>query len=204
MMTNRRATCVAAFACALALAGCASSPIEHFYTVSSVEAKPGQVPSSGGIAGERLIAVLLVTVPALIDRPQLVVRTSAHEVGILENHRWAEPLAADLTRALIASLQHSGAGLDFESAEATQAKKAEQVLEVDITELLSGPGPVTSLQASWVLHDRSHTAVRQGDFAMKIPTQGGYQAIADGYADAIAQLAEAIVREVRSEPDRPH
>jgi uncharacterized lipoprotein YmbA len=204
MMINRPIRCVAPLACALILAGCASSPIEHFYTVSNAEVRPGQMPSSGTISGGRLIAVLPVTVPALIDRPQLVVRTSAHEVGILENHRWAEPLAVDLTRALIASLQHNGAGLDFESAEATQAKKAEQVLEVDITELLSGPGPVTSLQASWVLHDRSRTAVRQGDFAKKIPTQTGYQAIADGYADAIAQLAEAIARQVRSEPDRPN
>jgi uncharacterized lipoprotein YmbA len=204
MMTNPRIRCVAPLACALILVGCASSPIEHFYTVSNAEAKPGQVPSSGEIAAARLIAVPALTIPALIDRPQLVVRTSAHEVGILENHRWAEPLAADLTRALIASLQHSGAGLDFESAEATQAQKAERVLEVDITELLNGPGPVTSLRASWVLHDRSGTTVRQGDFAVKIPTQGGSQAIADGYADAIAQLAEAIVREVRPEPDRPH
>jgi uncharacterized lipoprotein YmbA len=140
-----------------------------------------------------------VSLPALIDRPQLVVRTSAHEVGILENHRWAEPLAADLTRALIANLQRTAARLDFESAEGAQAQGAERVLQVDITELLSGPGPVTSLQATWVLYDRARAVVKQGKLARSVPTQGGYEAIADAYADAIAQVADAIAHAVQPE-----
>jgi uncharacterized lipoprotein YmbA len=202
MMSNRRMMCVAALAAALIVAACASRPVDHFYTVSNAKGEPktrGE-PRGSGTGSAPLIAVMPVTLPALIDRPQLVVRTSAHEVGILENHRWAEPLAADLTRALIASLQRTAAGLDFESAEAAQAQKAERVLEVDIAELLSGPGPVTSLQASWILYDRARVVVKQGQLARSVPTQGGYEAIADAYADAIAQIAEAIARAIRVEP----
>ena len=187
---------------ALILSGCASSPIEHFYTVSSVRAQPDAKGESNasGIAGVALIAVMPVTLPALIDRPQLVVRTSPHEIGILENHRWAEPLAADLTRALVANLRRSGGGLDFVAASSAQSQKAEQVLEVDITELLTGPGPVTSLQASWVLRDRSRTAVKQGKVAREVPTNGGDPAIAGAYADAMGVLAQAIAQAVRLEP----
>jgi len=202
MMPNDRMMCLAALASALILAACASHPVEHFYTVSNArgELKARGEPSGSGTDGAPLIAVMPVTLPALIDRPQLVVRTSAHEVGILENHRWAEPLAADLTRELIANLQRTAARVDFESAEGAQAQSAERVLEVDITELLSGPGPVTSLQASWILYDRSRAVVKQGKLARSVPTQGGYEAIADAYADAIAQVADAITHAVQPEP----
>ena len=188
---------VPALAVALMLAACASSPVEHFYTVSSAKGEPAAPGQSGPsrTSGAPLVAVMPVTLPALIDRPQLVVRTGAHEVAILEHHRWAEPLGADLTRALIANLQHSGAGLDFEAAEGAQA--AERVLEVEIAELLSGPGAVTSLQASWVLYDRGRVVVKQGKLAGSVPAQGGYEAVADAYADAIAGLAQEIARAVQ-------
>jgi uncharacterized lipoprotein YmbA len=199
MMPNGRMMCLAALAAALTLAACASRPVDHFYTVSNAKGEPKARGEPGGSGSAPLIAVMPVSLPALIDRPQLVVRTSAHEVGILENHRWAEPLAADLTRALIANLQRTAARLDFESAEGAQAQGAERVLQVDITELLSGPGPVTSLQATWVLYDRARAVVKQGKLARSVPTQGGYEAIADAYADAIAQVADAIAHAVQPE-----
>jgi uncharacterized lipoprotein YmbA len=41
--------------------------------------------------------------------------------------------------------------------------------------------------------------VKQGKLARSVPTQGGYEAIADAYADAIAQVADAIAHAVQPE-----
>jgi uncharacterized lipoprotein YmbA len=172
---------IVALAVGAALAGCASRPQEHFYTVSTAD------HGSGEGAESQRIKLSPIVIPALIDRPQLVVRTDRHEVVVLENHRWAEPLSADLTRALGEDLRRSLPALG-------PTKPA--ILDVEITDLISGPGPSTSLQASWVLHDRSRTCMRSGALAAQVPTQAGDDAIAGAYADAMSRLARAIAQTI--------
>jgi len=65
-----RSSLTVAVALALAaLCGCASSPKSDFYTLSSVAPQTSNPPAAP-------IAVLIgvVTVPDLVDRPQIVVR----------------------------------------------------------------------------------------------------------------------------------
>jgi uncharacterized protein len=188
-MRPKGARLLAGAALAAALAACASPPAEHFYTVSDLTAASD--PSAEALR----IAVSPIVVPALIDRPQLVVRTSGHEIAVLENHRWAEPLSVDLTRALITDLQRLRPGVDIVAAGAPQSQ-AEQILDVQITELLSGPGPGTSLQASWDLHDRARNCAGEGSFSAVIRTQAGYGAIPAAYAEAMSRLAEAIAKTI--------
>jgi uncharacterized protein len=179
-----------ALAFGVALSGCASRLTEHFYTVSTAGAEPG----TG--AERQPIAVSPVVIPALIDRPQLVVRTAGHEVAVLENHRWAEPLSADLTRALIGDLRRTRPGLYVASADAPRGRMAPLILDVVIADLTGGPGPSASLQASWVLRDRSRTCARAGSLAAQIPMHSGDNAIPAAYADAMSRLADAIARTI--------
>jgi uncharacterized lipoprotein YmbA len=172
-----------------ALWGCASRPVEHFYTVSSENVAPAT-----GTPAQRIV-VSPIAIPALIDRPQLVVRTSGHEVAVLENHRWAEPLAVDLARALVNDLHRVRPGLDIMVGNASRTR-AEQNLEVTITELVSGPGSRTSFEASWVLHDPQGNCVNEGHLEAAIPTQPGYGAVSTAYADAMSRLADAIARTI--------
>jgi uncharacterized protein len=180
-----------ALAFAAALAACASRPAEHFYTVSA----ESSVPDPGGAA--QRIVVSPIVIPALIDRPQLVVRTGGHEIAVLENHRWAESLSVDLTRALVNDLRQLRPGSDIVAAGARQTQERERVLDVVITELLSGPGSSTSLQASWELHDRTRDCVIQENFRTAMPTPAGYGAIPVAYAEAMSRLAEAIAQTIR-------
>ena len=188
-MKPKGARLLAGAVLAAALAACASPPAEHFYTVSDKTAAPD--PHAGALR----IAVSPIVIPALVDRPQLVMRTSGHEIEVLENHRWAEPLSVDLTRALINDLQRLQPGVDIVAANAPQGR-AEQILDVEITELLSGPGPSTSLQASWDLHDRARDCANGESFSAAILTQPGYGAIPAAYAEAMSRLAEAIAKTI--------
>jgi hypothetical protein len=190
MAVKRLARVAFGLALGAALSGCASRAVEHFYTVSSGDA----APAAG--AEVQQVAVSPVVIPALIDRPQLVVRTSTHEVAVLENHRWGEPLSVDLTRALIDDLRRARPGFSIATADTPQTRGAGQVLDVAITELLSGPGTTASLQASWVLRDRHGNCVRVGNLESSIPAQAGYGAIPVAYADAMSRLADAIARTI--------
>jgi len=86
-------------AAALVLGACAS-PREHFYSLlqgdSGVRDRPSQP--------EYTVIVGTVTVPADIDRPELVVRDPSHRVAVLEQERWIEPLPAGIRRALARDL----------------------------------------------------------------------------------------------------
>jgi uncharacterized protein len=185
---------LAALALGAAVAACASRPTEHFYAVAAQSSVPDP-----GAAAQRIV-VSPIVIPALIDRPQLVVRTSGHEIAVLENHRWAESLSLDLTRALVNDLRHLRPESDIVAAGTPQNRGSEQILDVVITELLSGPGSSTSLQASWELHDRARDCVNQESFRAAILTPAGYEAIPAAYAEAISRLAEAIAKTI---PERP-
>ena len=136
----------------------------------------------------------------MIDRPQLVVRTSGHEIEVLENHRWADSLSVDLTRALVNDLRKLRSGSDIVAAGAPQSQGSGQILDVVIAELLSGPGPSTSFQASWELHDRTRDCVIRESYRAAILTPAGYEAIPAAYAEAMSRLAEAIAQTIRERP----
>jgi uncharacterized lipoprotein YmbA len=79
------------------LGGCAGSPTSQFYTLSAA-ASPGATPVARTEYG---IVVGPAAVPESVDRPQLVLRLSENRVRIVEQARWAEPLASAIP-ALIA------------------------------------------------------------------------------------------------------
>src|SRR5882757_6192588 len=49
-------------------------------------------------------AVGAVTIPDLLDRPQIVLRSSANAIEVLEYDRLASPLSDELRRVLVADL----------------------------------------------------------------------------------------------------
>ncbi len=84
--------------------GCASSTKpSKFYVLSAI-------PESGPIAqtttGESdiLIGIGPITLPAYLNRSQIVTRTSENELNLAEFHLWAEPLKDSISRVLMESL----------------------------------------------------------------------------------------------------
>jgi hypothetical protein len=82
--------------CVLAalIAGCASSATTRFYMLCPVS-KPAKAEQAN-----YSVSVGPVTVPAVIDRQQIVVRTGANQVFIDEYERWASPLKDNIGRVI--------------------------------------------------------------------------------------------------------
>ena len=175
----------------LAAGGCGSTPKTQFYTLGSGLAAPETVPAQAGYR----VAVGPVTVPDVVDRPQLVVRLVPNRVELLEQHRWAEPLkseiprviAADLTRLLGAEVSAESRGMD-----------AEYHVRIEIGSFESLPGDGVALDALWSVRPRAAGAGSTGRTALRVAAEGpGYEALAAAHANALAQLSRDIAAAIR-------
>ena len=119
-------TRLAALAAALSLAACVGTPAprEQFFTLASLDA--GAAPPASATPS---VFVGPVSIPAAVDRTQMVLATGTHQVDINDDYRWAEPLrdaiprvvAEDLSRELgtsrvLASRMAAGTPVDFRVA----------------------------------------------------------------------------------------
>ncbi|MGD2097668.1 MAG: PqiC family protein [Desulfobacterales bacterium] len=84
---------------ALILIGCrSSSPPVQFYTLSAIRSQAAADTHTN--AKSISVGVGPVVIPDVLDRPQIVTRTSPHELHIDEYHRWAGPLGQDFARVV--------------------------------------------------------------------------------------------------------
>src|SRR5512137_2907175 len=99
-MMRRRAALAVLCAVAAVAAGCGTSPPARFYALSSTAPPPSPpVPPA-----TLLIAVGPVTIPAVVDRPEIVVNVGQNELRIDEFNRWAAPLQDGVARAIAENL----------------------------------------------------------------------------------------------------
>ncbi len=87
----------------LALAGC-SSPDNKYFTLSATEPA---APAGQAVTG-RTIAIDDVTIPAYLDRPQIVIEQDPNRADVREYERWVEPLDSMIRRVLTTDLATSG------------------------------------------------------------------------------------------------
>ena len=81
---------------ALLLAGCASSPRTHFYTLGAPE-KPHTIGFNPD--GVRL-GLWRVQLPEMLDRTEIVTREGRFHIKLAELHRWAERLDDNISRVI--------------------------------------------------------------------------------------------------------
>jgi uncharacterized lipoprotein YmbA len=182
--------CVYVAAAITLLAAC-SSPRSNFYTLS-----PDTTLESAGAPLSVSVVVGPVTVPDLVDRPQLVTRVSGNEVKLNEFARWGEPLksgvadviAADLTR-LLGSQRVSVSSQMVAGTEAYRVR-------VDILQFDSMPG-----EALWTVRVTGRTALLTGRSTIREPVQGADDAaLVAAHSRALAAVSRDIAAAIRSAP----
>lgn len=86
----------------LLLAGCGVSPPVTFHTLTRYASD--SAPLAVSPARRPGVLVGPVSVPDLVNRPQLVIRSASNQVEIKEQQRWAGPLPADIAQAMAENL----------------------------------------------------------------------------------------------------
>jgi uncharacterized lipoprotein YmbA len=190
---NRSARCTCLLVLMLMLAACGSPLKERFYVLS---ASPMSAPAPGGLSYR--VEVGPVTVPAAVDRPQMVLRMDANRVALQEQSRWAEPLKESIPRVVASNL-----AVLLEDAQVVADTQGAAVpvdcrVKIDIQRFDSVLGQEATLEVLWTVIATSGGAASNGRFLSREPAGGqGYDAIAAAHSRALAALSKDIAVEVR-------
>jgi hypothetical protein len=189
---HRLITVAAVFAFTAFVAGCASTPPSRFYTLSAQTA-PAATPSNLSIA------VGPVSVPAVVDRPQIVVDVGPNQVRLEEFNRWAAPLQNNIARVVADNLvvmlgtprvtlstQTLGADVDYRAA-------------IDVQSFQSTPGEAATLDAVWTVRRTKDGKAETGRTTVREAVlEKGYDALAAAHSRALARLSKDIADAVHS------
>jgi uncharacterized protein len=210
-------TAAVAVISALALAGCASPPPDHFYSLSNglptAEAAAGTGAGNGApaaaartsaqpagatmpAAAPYFIEVLAPSVPPQVARSQLVVTSGAGRVDLLEQERWSAPLASEIGQALSLALSARLGAIDvFRTPAPEQA--AIYRISTSVQRFESAPGQYALLDAVWSVRLAGGPKVLTCRSELKEPVAPGYDALVDGHRHAVGRLADSIAAAVR-------
>lgn len=182
----------------------AASPVQGAVATSAPAAAatqgaaPGAAPAAA--TGVRRIAVGPVTLPELVDRPQLVVRVAANRVDILEMQRWAEPLKNGVARVVAADLGRLLPSAQVSSYLEQAGSGAEYRVLLDIVRLEAAAGEGVSLEAAWALRGPSAGAAKTGRFVVRETAGEGYDALVAAYGRALSALSAELAQVLGAEP----
>ena len=140
---RRLAAIAIPFIVALFAAGCAT-PASRFYTLNST-------PAPAGPSADYSVAVGPVTIPAVIDRPQFVVRESPNQVRLDEFNRWASPLQSNIARVVADNLAAMLGTARVSLFPQTMSAAADYRAAIEVQTFGSAPGEAATLDAVWTV-----------------------------------------------------
>lgn len=173
------------------LAGCSRSPRVNYYVLEPV-AKP---EAAFFARNTPTIAIAPITLPEMVDRPQMVVRADGARVEILEMHRWAEPLKSGIPRLLAENLSRLLGSAQVTAYPANGAGEAEYRIFVDIPRFESTADSV-AVEAAWTIRP-AQGFQKTGRSQVTEPRGGeGYEALVSAYNRALAALSRDIAQAI--------
>ncbi|MEM5310491.1 PqiC family protein [Paraburkholderia sp. JHI869] len=174
--------------------GCAHTPSSSFYRL-----KPDTTLTAMGAAAPLYVVVNPVTIPALVDRPQIVVSVADNQVWPDEFQRWAEPLKGNIQRTIAGDLAV------LLGTEHVSVYGADSVglptwrVRVDIMQFDSVLGKMATIDAQWTLSPPGDAKPFVGHTLAQVPVQGqAYDALVAAHDRALgavsADIAAAILK----------
>lgn len=178
-----------------ALAGCAtSSPRTYFYTVGSA---PAAARAEKSEADALRVSLWQVSIPDLVDRPQLVLRSGGNQVEIADFHRWAEPLRFGIARALAEGLATQSEGRWVAVAGQPAGFTPQVRVSVDVQKFEAILGERVIVDMLWSVRPVSGDA-RVGRSTVEEPVSSrDHAGIAAAYSRALARVAQDIAPALR-------
>jgi len=190
----RRILFMAALTVAAASAAGCRTPPSHLYTLNPAAA--------GGTAGAPLnvgVVVGPVSIPAIVDTPQIVVSTGPNTVTQDEFNRWASPLQNNIARVVAQNLVAMlGTGRVTLLQDGGQAKSDYQVA-IAVQSFESVPGEAATLNAVWTVRRVKDDDTKTGRTSVREPAQQkGYDALVAAHSRALARLSQEIADAIRA------
>jgi uncharacterized lipoprotein YmbA len=182
---NKMVTCSVAL---LLLAGCAGSPRTTFYTLAPT---PG-LETSDRYKTIPTVAIAAVSLPELVDRPQMVLPDGGTTVTILETRRWAEPLKNAIPRVLAENLSRIIGGDRVSFYPQHAAVNADYRVFIDVQRFETIEGAVV-VDALWSIRPAgTGGAVAHRSQFVEAAGGTGYEHLTAAYSRALGSLSKEI------------
>jgi len=172
------------------LVACGASLPERFYRLDALESG-----TASAMANSPRLSVGPVSVPDVLDRPQMVWQADAKRIVIAEQSRWAEPLPGAISRVVADNLARQVAGVLPVAAHAS----ADIRIELDIRRLDAVPGQSVTLEAVWRLRQASH--IKQGHVLLReTVAANSTEALVAAHDRVLLVISRAIAVDLRDLP----
>ena len=112
-----------------------------------------------------------VTLPDVVDRPNLVVRTAENQVTLLDQHRWAEPLKREIPRVLAGHLSRLLGTPRVSVFPYGAGGPGDVRVRVDVQRFESVPGQEALLEVFWTVIPPTGER-RAGRWTVRVPVAG--------------------------------
>jgi len=167
-------------------AGCAATPASRFYTVSAT-------PTPATTSSDLSVSVGPVSVPASVDRPQIVVTMSPNQVWLDEFNRWASPLQNNIARVVAENLVAMLGTPRVTLSPQTLSAGADYRAAIEVQRFESAPGEAATLDAVWAISRAKDGKSRMGRTTVReAAADKGYDALAAAHSRAVAHMSRDI------------
>ena len=177
------------------LAGC-GSPKEYLYTLSSSTASG----STRALPTNALASIVVgpVTLPEVVDRPQIVVRVGPNQVALAEQHRWAASLKREIPRVIAENLAQLLGSERVSSYEQEVGARADIQVLLDVKRFDATVGEAATIESFWTIR-RASGQPTTGRSVVREPIGGdGYDGLVAAHSRALAALSRQIAEAIRS------
>lgn len=188
----KRSVATLAILTAVLVNACGSSAKTYYYTLQS---------SAISVAASRSnidsIAITALSLPEIVDRSQLVLRSGDTQLLINDNHRWGQPLKSELTRNLAAHLaQETGVARILLPGQ-TGHDEAEYKITIDILRFDSVPGTAAIIEASWSVRRKGSPPQNGQTLLREAVNDVGYDTLVTAHGRALARLGRSIAEMIK-------
>jgi uncharacterized lipoprotein YmbA len=137
-----------------------------------------------------------VTVPSAVARSQFVVQVNATQVNVLENDRWASPLADEIHNAMLAAVSRQSGAVDVHGI-ARADNVAVYDLSVDVRRFETWPGSYVLIDVVWTVRPSNSQETMTCHSVVSRSVSVGYDAVVDGHRQALQRIATQIAQGIR-------
>jgi len=184
-----RSTIVLAALLSALAAGCGTPPQERFFTLAS-DTAPETRSTASGIGFT--IVVGPVTVPEMVDRPQIVLRSAANRVELAEQARWAAPLKSEIPRVVADHLARLLDGARTATSMQRASSPPDYRVLIDIQRFDSVPQEGATIQAQWTITTTKEAAPLNGRSLVTERAGAGFDELVAAHSRALAAVSRDI------------
>jgi uncharacterized lipoprotein YmbA len=173
------------------LTACLSAPPTHFYVLEPLSEPP---PRSSTAGQKRQIGIGPISIPALLERKQIVTRLPDNTVSIDEFHQWASPLKDNVAQVLT----HNLATLQTDDLIRTYPWSAYGAVDyriiIDIIRFDTRPKQSIIFEANWtIMNEKTHTVLSNGRSKIEHPlNDSAYPIVVKALSKILSEFSQEL------------